>query len=60
MFRRLSYIDPETGFYNEKYLAVMERKAAKKIIAEKYIELVSENCEKEGIAIESSYEMTHL
>ena len=32
----------------------------KKIIAEKYIELVSENCEKEGIAIESSYEMTHL
>ena len=30
MFRRLSYIDPETGFYNEKYLAVMERKAVNK------------------------------
>ncbi len=31
MFRRLSFIDPETGFFNEKYLRVLDREAEKKI-----------------------------
>jgi hypothetical protein len=106
MFRRLSYIDPETGFFNEKYIAVLEKEAKKKNIhyamvikfktsgqkekwagilkswepdnckivsnsegeylviseihkrpiAERFIALVRDNCEKEGIELESSYE----
>ncbi len=32
MFRRLNYVDDETGFFNEKYLAVLEREADKKNI----------------------------
>ncbi len=32
MFRRLSYIDPETGFFNEKYIAVLEKEAKKQNI----------------------------
>ncbi len=32
MFRRLNYIDDETGFFNEKYLAVLDREADKKNI----------------------------
>lgn len=32
MFRRLSFIDQESGFYNEKYLAVLSKEAEKKKI----------------------------
>lgn len=32
MFRRLSFIDPETGFFNRKYLPVLEKAAGKKKI----------------------------
>ncbi len=106
MFRRLSYIDPKTGFFNEKYISVLEREAKKKnihyamvikfkttgaqeklvgilrnwepehckvvsrddgeylvisdiqkrYIAERFIYLVKENCQAEGIDLESSYE----
>ena len=34
MFRRLSYVDNETGFFNERYLAVLRREAKKKKIKE--------------------------
>ena len=34
MFRRLSYIDPETGFFKEKYLPVFSRAAKKQNITE--------------------------
>ena len=32
MFRRLSFLDQESGFYNEKYLAVLKREAKKQEI----------------------------
>ncbi len=32
MFRRLGYVDQETGFFTEKYLTVLDREADKKDI----------------------------
>lgn len=32
MFKRLSYIDPTTGFFNEKYITVLEREVSRKDI----------------------------
>ncbi len=107
MFRRLSYIDTGTGFFNEKYLAVINNEAEKqsihdatvisfktqgekekpakilrfwkpehsvivakddggflvisgrlkKNVTERFILLVREHCEREGIEAEASYEM---
>ncbi len=107
MFRRLSYIDPATGFYREKYLPVLEREAGRKgiheamvirfktsgdgeklagilknwepehsrtvigkdgeflvlsrikknALAERFISLVREQCQKEGLETEASCEM---
>ncbi|MCR5403332.1 MAG: hypothetical protein K6E91_05845 [Butyrivibrio sp.] len=34
MFRRLSYADAKTGFFNEKYLKVLRRESKKKNIKE--------------------------
>ncbi len=106
MLRRLGYIDPEMGFFNEKYLDVLRREARKKkiyeatvvrfktrdnrkklaeilkywepeysrivvkndgeflvisevlkrSIAERFIFMIREHCQKEGIEVESSYE----
>lgn len=107
VFRRLSFVDSATGFYNEKYITLLEKEAEKsgihdvtvmrfktagdrkklarilrywgpefsrivakdngeflviselhkKDIAERFMDLVREDCEKEGIEAESSYEM---
>ncbi len=34
MFRRLSFVDTESGFFNEKYIGVLKREAKKKKIKE--------------------------
>jgi hypothetical protein len=34
MFRRLSFIDSKSGFFNEKYIAMLRREAKKKMIKE--------------------------
>ena len=110
MFRRLSFMDQESGFYNEKYLAVLSKEAEKKKIhdatairfktsgdqkklievlrcwkpefskvihrddgeililseilkktlAERFIFLVQEQCTKEGLETEASFEYLKL
>ena len=110
MFRRLSFIDQESGFYNEKYLSVLSKEAEKKKIhdvtairfktsedqkklieilrcwkpeyskvilrddgeililsellkktlAERFIFLVQEQCTKEGLETEASFEYIRL
>lgn len=107
MFRRLNYIDPDTGFFNEKYIGVLKSEAQKQDIenamlirfktngdndklakilkfwepehsktvvmnngeflilseihnkktAERFINMVSEHCDKEGVKAEASYDM---